>query len=519
MTAVLDRRPALVTAGVARLTTGRLLRLELRRNAMMLLVPLVIAMFWFDTYRSSMQLPAVWPTRLLYVQQGRPLVDFAPFVAGAAAWTGSRDGRRGTAEQVASTSLPRSAARLCGWAALAVWALGGYVLCMGLLLGVTAGQHPTGALPWWPILVAALGVLAFSALGFAAGVIFPSRFAVPLVAIAVLLILVLTQYPITHNTTYGLLAPTNLMGAAGPQGGIFSPYLPDLSIVQILFLAGLVVLALGAMGLDRRGGPLPMALAAFVAVAGLAASGYGVHLAGTAKVTAAGVVVPAVHSASDDSPDASATVCQGSPIQVCVSPAYRSYLPKLGAALQPLLTEVAGLPGAPTRVEQVEFPYHGGGVYTVSSLQGSPAVLDLGLNIGADGSTCFVTGTASSTCTSVTALWQDANLVKTVVLPHSALTVLGAMAGDSTPAQQAVVAAMLETAGVSLTDPTAQSKLPPGAPSVFNPEVQVLGPTPGSPAAVAAARFAALPAAERHAWLSTNLPALHAGQAIAAQLP
>jgi hypothetical protein len=518
MTAVLERRPV-ATAGVMRLTAGRLLRLELRRNAMMFLVPLVIVMFWFDTYRSSMQLPAVWPTRLLYVQQGRPLVDFAPFVAGAAAWTGSRDGRRGTAEQVATTPLPRWAARLSGWAALALWALGGYVLCMGLLLGASAAQSPTGPLPWWPILVGALGVLAFSALGFTAGVVFPSRFAVPLVAIGVLLILVLTQYPITHNATYGLLAPTNLMGAAGPQGGIFSPYLPDLSIVQILFLAGLTVFALGLMGLGRRVGALATGLAVIVTVLGLAATGYGAQLAGTARVTGNGVVVSAVHSASDDTAAAAPQVCQGSPVQVCVSPVYRSYLPRLDAALQPLLTEVAGLPGAPTKVEQVEFPYHGDAVYTIASLQGSPAVLNLGLNIGADGSTCFVTGPKSSTCSSVTALWQNASLVKTVVLPHTAQTVLADMIGEGGDAQQAVVDAMLASAGVSLTDPTAQSQLPPGAPRVFNPEVQVLGPTPGSPVAVAAARFAALSAAERGTWLSTHLSALRAGHITAADLP
>lgn len=518
MTTVLDR--PLATAGVVRLTVGRLLRLELRRNAMMLLVPLVIAMFWFDTYRSSMELPAIWPTRLLYVQQGRPLVDFAPFVAGAAAWTGSRDGRRGTAEQVATTPLPRWAARLSSWAALAIWALAAYVLCMGLLLGATAAQSATGPLPWWPVLVGALGVLAFSALGFTAGVVFPSRFAVPLVAIGVLLILVLTQYPITHNATYGLLAPTNLMGSAGPQAGVFSPFLPDLSITQLLFLAGLTVFALGAMGLrERGGGALATGFAAIVTVVGLAATGYGVKLAGTAQVTANGVVISAVHSASDDSPVTTSPVCQGSPVQVCVSPVYQSYLPDLDAALQPLLTEVAGLPGAPTKVEQVVFPYHGDAVYTVSSLQGSPAVLDLGLNIGADGSTCFVTGPKSSTCSSVSDLWKNASLVKTVVLPHTAQTVLDSLVGDRTEAQQAVVDGMLTAAGVTLTDPTAQSQLPPGAPRVFNPEVQVMGPTPGSAVAVAATRFAALPQSERYAWLSKHLSALSAGQISTADVP
>jgi len=166
------------------------------------------------------------------------------------------------------------------------------------------------------------------------------------------------------------------------------------------------------------------------------------------------------------------------------------------------------------------FPYHGDAVYTVSSLQGSPAVLDLGLNIGADGSTCFVTGPKSSTCSSVSDLWKNASLVKTVVLPHTAQTVLDSLVGgDGTQARQAVVDGLLTASGVTLTDPTAQSQLPPGAPRVFNPEVQVMGPTPGSPVAVAATRFAALPQSERYAWLSSHLSALRAGQLTTADLP
>jgi len=43
--------PAVRRPGLA---TGRLLRLELRHNAMPWMVPVAVALFWFITYRKSM---------------------------------------------------------------------------------------------------------------------------------------------------------------------------------------------------------------------------------------------------------------------------------------------------------------------------------------------------------------------------------------------------------------------------------------------------------------------------------
>jgi hypothetical protein len=50
-------------------------------------------------------------------------------------------------------------------------------------------------------------------------------------------------------------------------------------------------------------------------------------------------------------------------------------------------------------------------------------------------------------------------------------------------------------------------------------ESDSLLPTPGSPAAAAAQRFAALPAATRHDWLMTHVEALRAGQITLAEIP
>ena len=78
------------------LTAARLLRIELRRSPMPWILPLIAALFWFDSYRPSISQPPIWVLRTFWnMGQGHTIIDFGPFVAGMAAWIGSRDGRRG----------------------------------------------------------------------------------------------------------------------------------------------------------------------------------------------------------------------------------------------------------------------------------------------------------------------------------------------------------------------------------------------------------------------------------------
>ena len=89
-------RPAPRVARAVPLTAIRLLRIELRRNAMPFALPLIAALFWFDSYRPSTGQPPFWLLRTFWnMGQGHTIIDFGPFVAGVAAWMGSRDGRRG----------------------------------------------------------------------------------------------------------------------------------------------------------------------------------------------------------------------------------------------------------------------------------------------------------------------------------------------------------------------------------------------------------------------------------------
>ena len=118
MTAASTPLPARMTPVRRRpgLAVTRLLRLELRHNAMLWMLPVAIALFWLTTYRKTMAMPPLWNMRARALQSGA-LLAFASPVAGAAAWMGSRDGRRDTAELVSATARSRWAGHLVTWLA------------------------------------------------------------------------------------------------------------------------------------------------------------------------------------------------------------------------------------------------------------------------------------------------------------------------------------------------------------------------------------------------------------------
>jgi hypothetical protein len=71
-----------------------------------------------------------------------------------------------------------------------------------------------------------------------------------------------------------LILPNNANGNYQPASGIFYPYLPDLPIARMMFLAGITVAALGLLGLPARaGGAWPRRATAAVTLAGVVAAG------------------------------------------------------------------------------------------------------------------------------------------------------------------------------------------------------------------------------------------------------
>lgn len=465
---------------------GRLLRLELRRNAMLWLLPLIAALFWFVVYRRSMAFPPSWSLRATSMQTAVVSV-FVPTVVGAAAWAGSREGRHGLVDLLAGTSRPRWARQLAAWAATTGWAMVAYVCCVGVLYTATGRQASWGGPLWWPAAVGAATLPAFSALGFAAGTLRPSRFTAPLVAIAAFFALEVSANFIHGTDSYWQISPL-VAGPwnAGQNEGLatFYRYLPDLPRVQLVFLAGLTAALLGLLGLPSGSGARGLRWCAVgISTVGLLAAGTAVALAGTGRLDAHGMIaIPAVHDASDDRAVPYTPICSTTAIPICLHPAYATSLSVVMAALEPLLTEIAGLPGAPVRIEQTAAIYgqeEGNGISIGTAgprLSGTPPVFHLLLPSQLPGPSM----TAS----------QQTEVLRADTGRNIVANVIGADR-DSGPAQRAIIDAILGTFTTETDDHIA----------------------------AASRRFAALPATARHSWLMENLVALRAGQLTLQQLP
>ena len=514
--------PAPASRLAAPLSFARLLRIELRRNAMPWLLPLIAALFWFDSYRPSTgQLP-VWVLRTFWnMGQGHTIIDFGPFVAGVAAWMGSRDGRRGTLDLVTGTPRPRWAAQLATWAATAIWAVGAYLVFVGVMFGVYASQGLQGQPPWWWVGIGAVAVAAFSAAGFAVGVYWPSRFAAPLAAFGGFLAMVMSsQTGFSEPKGWPLILPTNSNNNYGADTGIFYPFLPDLPIARMMFLAGIAAAALGLAGLPARaGGPRLRRAAAVVTACGVAAAGTAVVLAAAARIAPNGVVIPALHDAANDRPLRYTPACGHATIAVCVNPVYRADLTDVMTAVGSVSREIAGLPGAPVRAVQAAAYYTTGyegttsghttpptGPAQTATIGGSPPALRLPLGaIGLIG-----------------AFGQDPQDFTDQVRLQFVHAFVAAGRGAGTPAQQAVEAALLDLAGVPFAlqpnELAIAGLLPSPGPAAGNGPPSGPGPAAG-PVYAAARRLAALPPAAWHAWLAAHLAELRSGQLTLKDLP
>ena len=461
--------------------------------------------FYLTTYRSVIALPALWDLRAATALRSG-VAAFAPFVAGAAAWMGSRDGRLATGELVAARARSRWSTRTATWAATTCWATAIYLVCTGVIYGVTASQATWGGPPVWPVVVGVCAVAALAAVGFVAGAVMPSRFTAPLAAAVALLVVEapakvqLASDPIQLGFTgspYALLSPTSHVPLPYDAGVFFR------------FSTGVEVLGdrLRRVGGDRarcaraarrRGRAWSRRAAVLLPLLGLAGVSTGVGLVGTARLTSHGVEIPALSSTADDRPIRYTPACRlTAATPVCVHPVFKPYLSQITVALAPLLHEIAGLPGAPVRAVQIAdlgidsqtsvcyYARHdtagiGGGIG--GSLSGTPPVFHF-----------FVVQLPGTNRLSAGAFAGDVQL-----------TLVQALTGDgcgNDPAQLAIRAALLRAAGLSLA-----------------PLVQNSGRLPAS-AEAAAMRFAYLSAATRHAWLQRHLGALAAGRLTTAQIP
>jgi hypothetical protein len=212
-------------------------------------------------------------------------------------------------------------------------------------------------------------------------------------------------------------------------------------------------------------------------------------------------VIPALHDAASGAPVPYTPACSAGPVPVCLHPAYAGYLPAVSAALRGVLSEVAGLPGAPSRVVQ------GAPLYTLSLSAG----VSVRTAAASRGTALLVLpnpppGQTVNGATVTTA--EFAAQAAADVAPDIVAGVIGGR-GQQSPAQAAVTAALLKDGAAGLATPEY---------SIGGAGPRVTGHPPDGVAA-AFKRFAALPPAARRAWLAAHLAALRAGRVSPAQLP
>ena len=224
----------------------------------------------------------------------------------------------------------------------------------------------------------------------------------------------------------------------------FYPYLPDLPIAQVMFLAGLTVALLAALALPAgSGGRALRTAAAGLTGAGLLAAGTAVGLAGTGTLDAHGMIaIPALHDAASDQPLQFTPACSRTAIPVCLNPAFASYLPATATALAPLLSQLAGLPGAPARIVQDSVTYQQGAGNDVTIRPRSPAD-----SVSSPVSHLVLPDQVQGQA-------MTASQLASMVITTYGLQLVARVTGDgpgASPAQDAVAAALLRAAGRAKT--------------------------------------------------------------------
>jgi hypothetical protein len=516
-TNVLPSRPARGRA-LAPAAALRLLWIEIKRNAVPWVLPLLAAVFCFDTLRTADGFPPVWTLRASAITD-HMLFEFSVFAGGLAAWAGSREGRRKTLDLVETTCWDAWRRLSIALAATLGWLLLAFGSGVAVLYIQTALQATWGGPPLWPVFVGAAGVIVVAVIGFTSGVLFPGRFTAPLVAIGVLVLDQIgfrevlsatgtTGGPASTSGMYALLSPSG--GPPSVDSGVYYHVAPDVPIVQIMFMGGIGIALFGVLGLApvlRRlasapGWPL-RAVAVILVGCGVAASVTGFTLAGTAKSAATGGwEIPALHSAASDRPVPYTPDCASVPgLQVCVHPAFSFYLSDVAAAFAPVAAEIRGLPGAPVRAEEVASV--SGGKFVVSSISGNPPVFEFsGESVG--GLYGGFNGIADP------ARWRagfQQGLLDAFVSGPLRTAFGGHIILQPGAAQQAVADGLLIAVG---------SQPASGGLSIATRQAA----TESSAAiSTAASRFTSLPESARHAWLLSHLAALRAGEITLEQLP
>jgi hypothetical protein len=499
----------------------RIAVLEARHSAFIGAVPLLALLFAVDPFHAAAGYPALWTLRASVVlDKFWPVC--VPFAAAFSAWAGSREGRRNVDGLLAATARPAWTRQLCALAGTLAWVLAVFGAGVAVLYVSIARAVTWGGPPVWPVAAGAVALTAVCAFTFTLGALFPGRLTAPIVAVgvSVFTLAVFSRAVSEGGTSVFALSPDGIVPAN--DAGVFYPVAPDASIVQVMFFAGCALGSVGLLGLSPRtggagwrgalnlasgGGARLRAAAAAVSAVGVALAVTGFGLAATARMSpvTGSVEVPALHDSAADRPIPYTPVCASvaSGFQVCLQPAFKAYLSQAASSLGPVMAELSGLPGAPSRAVQVPGQALPAVVWQANRdgrVSGRPAVYEFSMDNAID--------QVPDPAQFRDGFRQD--IVHAVVVgPVGRLTADGTFQPDTgTAAQQAVAAGLLQAVG--------------SQPYPLCPQGDFSGAqhcTPPAQVVAAAARFARLPAAARHAWLAAHLAALTAGRLTLAQVP
>jgi hypothetical protein len=302
---------------------GRVLRLDARRTALLVAVPVLTLVGTTATVLSLCPSVAYWDNTVVALVNAVRFLG--PVAAGLAAWAAVRERpldylrdltARSPATGVLFDLLLLSSAALVSYVAVTV-----LVVAVTLVQEEAGHPHPLGA-------VAGAGALVLHVVvGYLTGRVVPHRVTAALV-LAVTSLWAALRVP--GVSWWSLLPP-----AALPHLDLFTTLRPAVFAAQVLWATGLTAtLILGyVMWVTRRFLlvlPLAVALAATTAAT--------LDLRGSSAGTVASV--PAE------------PVCRRWPLTVCVHPALRDALPRLMEQVTPVAARLNGTPGAFTRVEQ-----------------------------------------------------------------------------------------------------------------------------------------------------------------------
>ena len=325
----------------------RMLTIETRRNLGMWLFPIVAGVAGKLAYdRLHLSDVMIWATSSAVVRDAGSSIG--PFAAGAGAWIAGRESRRALGDLLETTPRPELQRRLVAWAATAFWGMLAY-LAIGAIVVANSSLHLAWGRPaLWPMLTGLLAVLSHAALGYALGYYLPGRFTAPLVAIGLFAV----QMFVGDLRGWGRwLSPV-----APLETSVWYGVRPYLGAAPALFLLGLAGLAWGAVAMGsgrRRAAGIVLICAALLTAAGVGETlrrgqdggglMYRIDSSGRLVRTDRHHLIPYTPMCSEDR------------LPVCVHPAYRSQLPEIAATLNRMAEPLIGIPGAPTKAEQLPY--------------------------------------------------------------------------------------------------------------------------------------------------------------------